>query len=302
MIAEFLSKITATEHDSSSQSGASSVDVSRIRFRQADSWEETEAAFRLLHDTYLHKGLIKANGARLRYTHFNLLPDTATFIASLEGEVVATLSVIPECDPFGLPMGQLYAHEMGTLKASGRRLAEGSGLAIDSRFTPISLYLGLSLIKMVITYSKKLGYTDNVIVCHPKHARFYKRALLFEQIGGVRTYQAVNDAPAVALRLDLINLKETYRAASGRDGDGIYRFFFSDEIFRCPEAALRAGAFSREIKSKLCELQPAVARTLDRVSPGTVRRLTGQTSADFRRRGDGQNCMVWEAPPGFLAA
>lgn len=301
MIAKLLTRIVAPADAASAPRDPPAVDVSRLEFRQATTWPEAEAAFRLLHDSYLRKGLLKPNKLGLRYTHFNLLPDTATFIAVLEDEIIATLSLIPDSDTFGLPMSQLYEREMETLKASGRRLAEGSGLAVDVRFSPISLYLVMSLVKMAITYSRKLGCTDDVIVCHPKHARFYKRALLFEQFGGVRTYQAVNDAPAVALKLSLTDLEATYRAASGPDGNGVYRFFFSDEIFRCPEAALRAGAFSRETVSRLCEMQPAVARTLDRLCPGMVRRLTGQTAPSLRQE-DERNAFGWEAPPIFVAA
>ena len=54
-------------------------------FLQASEWPDVQGAFSLLYRSYLQRQLIKPNTIGLRYTHYNLLPETATFVARAEG-------------------------------------------------------------------------------------------------------------------------------------------------------------------------------------------------------------------------
>lgn len=255
----------------------------QLEFKQASTWEEVRSSYGLLYRSYRDRGLIDSNKIRLRYTYFNLLPCNSTFVAKAGDEVIATLSALIDTSPFGLPMQELYAAELDALRARGRKLAEGSGLAVDARYRPIGMHIVMNLVKMAILYARKMGADHAVIACHPRHSRFYRRVFLFERFGEKRSYQAVNNAPAVALGLDIGNLEQIYKENSEAEGTGIYRFFFTDEIFRCPQTVLQSSAYSQEILRRLCALQPSVMSTLEERSPGLVRELTGWSLFETER-------------------
>jgi hypothetical protein len=59
-------------------------------------------------------------------------------------------------------------------------------------------------------------------VVHPRHARFYKGYMAFEQIADERAYPSVQNNPAVALCLDLNKIK--------RDPPKNYAMFFGEAL------------------------------------------------------------------------
>ena len=266
-----------------------------LTFQQASEWQEVREAFSLLYRSYRKKGLISQNPYKLRVTHYNLLPESGSFVVKADDEVIATLSVLADSRHFGLPMAELYRAELADLRADGRSLAEISGLAIDRRYSPLSILLVMNLVKMLYRYSVKLGVTDLVAACHPRHARLYQRLFLFEPIGELRTYRSVNDAPAIALRLDLTHVKERYQDVYHEDGFTLYRFLFSDEVFKCSGVALCVGAFSQRAVRELLMVQPEFAHILEAERPGLVRELTGQR--DLAEFGQGR----WSAFAGALS-
>ncbi len=274
-----------------------------FRFFQVSTWPDVRETYGLLHACYLRKGLIDPDPTGLRYTHYNLLPSSATFGARGRGRVVATFSLIPDTPGFGLPMDALYGRELDPLRREGRKPGEISGLAVDPGYRAVSLLLILNLVRMLHAYSSRLDLTDLVVACHPRHARMYERMFLFEPFGPVRTYRAVNDAPAVALRLDLVGVQERYRAAFG-DGDGLYRFFFLDRVLDYPDTALREGAFSQDVIRRLLSLRPALADVLESREPGLVERLTGWRSRAARRFFEHVRLTAGSVPaaPAFLPA
>ncbi|MEW6488130.1 MAG: GNAT family N-acetyltransferase [Thermodesulfobacteriota bacterium] len=279
------------------------VPLPEIAFSQAFERSDIHGAYALLYNCYLERGLIRPNRAGLRYTHYNLLPESATFVAKAGEEVIATLSAIIETRAFGVPMSEVYADELEGLRTQGFRFAEGSGLAVDPAYRPIGMHLVMNLVKMAITYARKLGASYATIACHPRHARFYRQVFLFQEFGERRTYGAVNDAPAVALGLDLEDLEQTYRRATSGEGDGIYRFFFTDEIFRCPNTALRSAALGKPVVQELLALQPFLIEALETRAPGTVAALTGWEDPDVAdRRGSAVASPLWEEIPAFVAA
>jgi hypothetical protein len=235
----------------------------------------------------------------MRYTHYNLLPESATFVAKAGPRIIGTFSLIADTKPFGLPMDELYSEELSSVRGRDRRVAEISGLAIDPEFSPISTYLIMNLVRLLYTYATKIEVTDLAVACHPRHANLYRRLYLFEEMGGIRTYRSVNDAPALAVKLDLTRARERYQATYDAEDFNLYRFFFSDAVFQYPEAALRAKAFSSEVNRRLCELQPTVVETLDKGSPGLVRRLTGMNHSQIDQC---RRAVPGDAHPTFVTA
>ena len=121
------------------------------------------------------------------------------FRATAAAAVVGTVTLIAD-SVLGLPMDSLYAGELRPLRASGRRVAEVSALAVAPG-TPMTALV--RLMSRLVLYAEALARVDDLCVTvHPRHARFYER-LGFARMGTVKPYAAVNGAPAVAFRLDL---------------------------------------------------------------------------------------------------
>jgi hypothetical protein len=304
MIVSFADRLARMHRpeEAGPEGGLAPIPLPPLEFRQADDWPTARQAFGLVYENYRSKGLIAENGCGLRYTHFNLLPETATFVACAEGETVATFSLVIDSRPFGLPMDSLYGQELGSLRTAGRKVAEISGLAVDSRYRPISIHLIMNLVKMMYTYANKMEVTDLVLACHPRHARLYERLFFFRKFGELRSYKAVNDAPAVAVRLDLTTVEELYQDAYDVDAFNLYRFYFTDDVFRCAAAALRAGAFGHEVNRTLLALQPSLIDALESACPGMVFRLTGWSRGDIHNRREAVPQSDWEAVACFVAA
>ncbi len=273
--------------------------VSRLQFLQVTRWPDVRGAFSLLYRNYLRRGLIDPDPVGLRFTVHNLLPESATFAAKVPGRVVATFSVIPDTIPLGLPMEALYAAELGRLRAEGRRPAEVSGLAVDPDFRPVSLLLILNLVRMLYAHAQTTRVTDLVMACHPRHARLYERLFLFEPFGPLRTYRAVNDAPAVALRLDLTCVRDRYLGAYG-DGS-LYRFFFVDRVFHPPQPSVRTGTMTKAACRRLLSVRPEFLALLEEKAPDLLEQITGWSAKKKHPRQLVLPFLASPSPsPGFI--
>jgi hypothetical protein len=125
-------------------------------------------------------------------------PNLFTFVAYDEGKLVGTVGVRTDSDR-GLSADQLYKEEVDTLRASGCRLCEYTRLALDHEAVSKPVLAALFHTAWMFTY-----YLRNcdfaVIEVNPRHAAFYRRALMFEPIGPERFNTRVS-APAVLLCL-----------------------------------------------------------------------------------------------------
>jgi len=169
---------------------ASGLAVARDDLRQAE---------RLVHDVYVARGLRSpASPSRLaRAGH------STVFVARVGGAVAATLSLLRDSTR-GLPADALYEAELAALRASGRRLAEVGGLAVAPHCRSAALALVRPLVQLVGVYARDLEGADELcIAVHPRHATFYENRFGFTRFGAEKPYAAVNNAPAVGLRLDL---------------------------------------------------------------------------------------------------
>ncbi len=197
------------------------IDEERARgivFKIADTREELEAAYRLVHDVYVREGYTDPHSSGLRVNLRYALPTTATVIGKLDGTVVITLTAIGD-SPLGLPMDMIFSEELYRFRCQGRYLVEVGALASHPEFRRREQALALFADKAIVLYSiRNLGADDMVIAVNPKHEWVYRHLLLFETISrGVKRYRYVNDAPAIAMRLDLTRcLERWHRAYLGR--------------------------------------------------------------------------------------
>jgi len=202
-------------------SDADWVSSAELVLRPVKSLEELRKAYRLVYETYLRSGYVRSNPMCVRFSYFNALPDAVTFVGLLRGEVVSTVSVIPD-SPLMLPMDDIYHDELQGLRDRGRVVAEVTMLADRRAAFKRTLSAVLRLMKLVFDYAQSaLKANDLCITINPHHLVFYERHLLFRQIGSLRSYPSVEDNPAVAERLNLDSVRED---VEGRE-DLLSQFF-----------------------------------------------------------------------------
>jgi len=179
-----------------------------LLFSAARTTDELVQAYRLVYKNYLRCEYIDTHPSEMRYTVFNALPQTTTFVASLGGSVVTTATVIFD-SPLGLPLEAIYKDEVDELRSQYARLCEVTMLADRRRAGMRTIPAILQLFKMILHYVLKFEKaTDIVITVNPSHETFYTRYLPFEDMGTLRHYPSVKNAPAIAKRVNLAKLME----------------------------------------------------------------------------------------------
>jgi hypothetical protein len=212
--------------------------VDGITFKIADTRDELEAAYRLVHDVYVQEGYADAHESGMRVNLRYALPTTTTFVGIHEGKVVITMTLVGD-SPLGLPMDAIFSRELYRLRRQGRFLAEVSALASDPSYRKGTQALALFTNKIMWLYAiRNLKVDDLVIAINPKHRWVYRTLILFEPISsGVKSYHYVKDAPAIAMRLDLTNIMQRMERAYRGLPSGVHLFhFFVNE--RSPQIEL----------------------------------------------------------------
>ncbi len=184
-------------------------------FKLAETREELEACFRLLHDAYVDAGFMVPDPSGLRVTLYHALPTTSTLLAAYRGEVIGTLSLIRE-SVLGFPMQKVFT--IDEIRQTGGRVAEVSALAVDRRFRSASGRIVFPLMKFMYEYAIKHFDTRHLVIAvNPGHIEFYENILCFKRIGQlpVAHYDFVNGAPAVGAHLDLVRAEIMFRKIYG---------------------------------------------------------------------------------------
>jgi hypothetical protein len=179
-----------------------------LTVRAASSREELEEAYRLVYLSFLQRDYITESPVQMRFSIFNALPETVTFVAEVKGETIATVTLVPDT-PAGLPMDEVYRYEVQALRDQGRRLAEVTMLADRRHEVRRALPVVMLLMKRVFDYATLvLKANDLCITINPRHETYYRRFLLFQQLGGLKNYASVRNNPALAERLDLDRVRD----------------------------------------------------------------------------------------------
>lgn len=205
--------------------------LEQIEYRVARTRDELEKSYCLVYKEYLKRGYLKESNSSLKISLFNALPQTTTFVSLFENEVFATATVIPD-SPLGLPMDAIYHQEMGVLRKHNKKICEISMLASDTELFPsgISMLLNskkmlfiFNLFKLIFDYVYRVLRLDCIcITIHPKHSLTYE-FLLFKDLGGLKSYSSVNDAPAIAKYIEITTLEQECKE---KNKEGVFKMFF----------------------------------------------------------------------------
>ena len=208
----------------SSRDGASPsrTDLPAIRLRRvgprtteefikvAETRQERQAAFRLVHDIYVRSGLIEPQPSGMRVTRHHLADGTDVLIAKRGGRVSFTLTLVRDADQ-GLPLDSLFAREVRSMRAEGLRLAEVSCLANadrgGDRKRQFERFVGM--ISLALQAARRRGVDRLLLAVHPRHARVYQRMFGCAACSQVKEYAAVRGNPAILCMHDFARTDET---------------------------------------------------------------------------------------------
>lgn len=187
----------------------------RLVLKLAETKEELEACFRLLHDAYVDAGFMKPDPSGMRVTIYHALPTTTTLLARFDGRVVGTVSLIRE-SAMGFPMQKIF--RIDEIRRAGGNIAEVSALAIAREFQSAGGIILFPLMKFMYEYSTRLFDTRHLVIAvNPNRIALYESILFFRRLeqNAVDHYDFVNGAPAVGAHLDLGRVSEIFRRHYG---------------------------------------------------------------------------------------
>lgn len=199
----------------------------KLVLKLAETREELEACFKLLHDAYVAVDFMKPDPSGMRITFYHALPTTSTLLASHNGRVVGTVSLIRE-SLAGFPMQRIF--NIDAIRDAGGNIAEVSALAIDRRFQAKGGIILFPLMKFMYEYATKLFDTRHLVIAvNPRHIQFYESILFFRRLkqNPVPHYDFVNGAPAVGAHLDLKRAPKIFKMYYNRKAleKNLYRYF-----------------------------------------------------------------------------
>jgi len=175
----------------------------RLQLKIAQTKEELEACFRLLHDAYVESGFMQAQPSGMRVTIYHALPSTTTLCAKWDGEVVGTISLIRE-SAFGFPLQKIF--DLSGVRQNEGNLAEVSALAVHPKFRKTGGAILFPLMKFMYEYATQYFDTRHLLIAvNPNRIEMYESLLFFERLVAnvVENYDFANGAPAVGASLDL---------------------------------------------------------------------------------------------------
>ncbi len=199
----------------------------RLVLKIAETQEELEACFKLLHDAYVDSGFMKPDASGMRVTIYHALPTTTTLCAKFDGEVVGTLSLIRE-SVFGFPLQAIF--DLSHVRAKKGKIAEVSALAVHPKFRKTGGAILFPLMKFMYEYCTTFFDTRHLVIAvNPNRIEMYESLLFFQRLTEkhVENYDFANGAPAVGASLDLREarglLKRAYGAKKPRKN--LYHYF-----------------------------------------------------------------------------
>ena len=199
----------------------------RLELKVANTQEELEACFRILHDSYVGAGFMKPSASGMRITCYHALPTTTTLCAKYEGRVVGTISMIRE-GVFGFPMQAAF--DLTPVRIEEGQIAEISALAVHPDFRRTGGSILFPLMKFMYEYCTQYFDTRHLVIAvNPDRIEMYESLLFFERLqeNTVDHYDFANGAPAVGATLDLSRARNVFRRvyANRKPRKDLYRYF-----------------------------------------------------------------------------
>ncbi len=173
-----------------------------FRVEIAQTQEDLQSAYKLLHDCYVGIKIIDPQPSGLRCNLFSFLPTSTIIVAKRNGKVIGTVSAIKDSSS-GLPSDREFLKENNRFRRQGKVLVEASALAVDVQYR-VSHCVSFLLMKYLYNYCRHCFRGNYMIgVVHPKSEDFYKALWQFEKNGEPVQYGSLNGAAAIHMTMDL---------------------------------------------------------------------------------------------------
>ena len=203
-----------------------------FQLKIAETQDELEACFSLLHDAYVASGFMRPHPSGLRVTPYHALPTTTTLCAKMGDRVVGTLSIVRE-GVFGFPMQSAF--DITSVRAKEGRIAEISALAVHPAYRKTGGAILFPLMKFMYEYCTRYFDTRHLVIAvNPKHIEMYESLLFFQRLTAevVDRYDFANGAPAVGATLDLHEAPAVFKRAYGHKPDrrNLHRYFVEQTL------------------------------------------------------------------------
>lgn len=198
-----------------------------FQLKIAETQDELEACFALLHDAYVASGFMRPHPSGLRATPYHALPTTTTLCAKMGERVVGTLSIVRE-GVFGFPMQSAF--DITAVRAKEGRIAEISALAVHPAYRKTGGTILFPLMKFMYEYCTRYFDTRHLLIAvNPNKIEMYESLLFFRRLTAqvVEKYDFANGAPAVGATLDLQEAPEIFHQAYARKPGrrNLHRYF-----------------------------------------------------------------------------
>ncbi|MEF7613121.1 GNAT family N-acetyltransferase [Aquincola sp. MAHUQ-54] len=203
-----------------------------LQLKIADTRDELEACFRLLHDAYVSSGFMKPHPSGMRVTQYHALPTTTTLCAKIDGVVVGTISMIRE-GVFGFPLQAAF--DLSEVRAKEGQIAEISALAVHPDYRKTGGAILFPLMKFMYEYCTQYFDTRHLVIAvNPDKIELYESLLFFKRLRGnvVDQYDFANGAPAVGATLDLAHAPRLFENVYGGrpPRKNLFRYFVQTRL------------------------------------------------------------------------
>ena len=222
-------------HDPGDLSGGEQVDDKKFKIRLANTEGRRSRASFLIQRRYAWRGY----GVSALSSH----PANRITLVAFDNELpTATISVGVD-SPSGLSVEKLYPDEVKTLRKTGAHVCEFTRLAVDNMVRSKAVLAAIFHIAYIYAHRIR-NCTDLLIEVNPRHVKFYRSMLGFEEYGERRMDPHVN-APALLLRLQLSHAESEIARLGGHaeladEVRSLYALFFSPQEEQGIEGRLRS--------------------------------------------------------------
>jgi len=198
---------------------------------RATTLEALKAAYELVHQVYVEKGYIVRRDRGLRVRVFEALPDMATFVACIDGDVAAVTSVVTDSEELGLPSDHVFSAEIAALRDEAPPLCEITNLAVAPAYRSTPVFMQLT--QACFAHALRAGCGNLFIAISPGHTRFFHDVLQFEPFGTRRSYSTEVDDPVEGMRLRLTDSEARARAFDALMGSEafLHAYYFGDNEY-----------------------------------------------------------------------
>jgi hypothetical protein len=154
--------------------------------RLARTVEDYRAAFRLVHDSYVDRGLLNPHPTGELVTPYHARPDSTVFLIELHRKVIGTCTLF-EDSVLGLPVDSTFQKEMNLVRGPGRHVGELGSAALARGYRHGGYIQCLNV--TALRYARaRLGVTDFLMVVDDCIADYCDAMYSFRQFTQVRNY------------------------------------------------------------------------------------------------------------------